>query len=245
MKKVPYIHNTLIHNTRAAQEIVPRIIELFNPKSVVDVGCGIGTWLSVFKEKGIEDILGIDGDFVNQNRLTISVENFLPSDLEKKFQINRKFDLALSLEVAEHLRPESADTYIESLTSLSDIIIFSAAIPGQGGQNHLNEQWPDYWEKKFRSRGFISYDNFRTEFWENQKIEWWYRQNILLYAKVDNLNLVEKTPLRFVHPELFLNKNDEIKVLRKELVTLKDGPGIIFSLKLLAKSIINKFKGLN
>ena len=63
-------------------------------------------------------------------------------DLAQPLQIDRRFDLALSLEVAEHLPPECGSEFVQTLTDLSSVILFSAAIPFQGGTDHLNEQWP-------------------------------------------------------------------------------------------------------
>ena len=129
-------------------------------------------------------------------------------------RIDKKYDLVLCLEVAEHLEEESAKKFIECLTNLGDLIIFSAAIPGQGGQNHLNEQFPDYWLGIFNSLDYSLIDDIRPEFWNNQKIEWWYRQNIMVLKK--NANPVEKIEHKFqIHPELYKRKLDEIVFLKK------------------------------
>ena len=127
---------------RSAREIIPLVFELIRPRSVIDVGCGSGTWLAVCQEFGVEDILGVDGDYVDEKILTIPKSRFSPRDLRKPFQIGRRFDLVLSLEVAEHLPAESAGSFIDSLTAHGDVVLFSAAIPHQGGMRHLNEQWP-------------------------------------------------------------------------------------------------------
>ena len=167
-----YIHTEKYHNIKAPKLIVDLFLEFYQPKSVVDVGCGIGTFLHCFKEKGINEVLGIDGDWVDPNLISkyLKESEFLVKDLEKPFMLNKKFDLVISLEVAEHLRPEYADQFIETLINLGDIILFSAAIPGQGGTNHLNEQWPSYWQKKFNKHGFIFHDIFRPLIWENEDI---------------------------------------------------------------------------
>lgn len=172
---------------RSAKEIVPLVLELLQPKSVVDVGCGVGTWLSVFNEGGIEDILGIDGDWVDKKMLQISEERFLSFDLRKPLDIDRQFDLVLSLEVAEHLQSKYAGTFIDSLTRLGPCILFSAAIPFQGGTNHVNEQWPDYWVKFFQDKGYVVIDCIRKKVWQNDNVEWWYAQNILLFVRQECL----------------------------------------------------------
>lgn len=119
---------------RSANEIVPLVLELIQPKSVIDVGCGVGAWLSVFRECGIEDILGVDGNWVDKNMLEIPENRFLVFDLTTPVLMNRHFDLVVSLEVAEHLPSECAEIFIDSLTRLGPTILFSAAIPFQRGQ---------------------------------------------------------------------------------------------------------------
>ncbi|MEI6435287.1 MAG: methyltransferase domain-containing protein [Bacteroidota bacterium] len=209
MENAKYIHTVEIHNTRAAEEIVPVLMEWFHPVSVVDVGCGLGTWLNVFKQNGAKEILGIDGNHLDTTLLAINRDEVLLTDLEEEFGISRKFDLAISLEVAEHLSPDSADRFIESLTKLSDIIIFSAAIPNQGGQNHLNEQWIGYWESRFAKHDFVFTDEIRPLFWNNENIDWWYKQNMVIAIKkgipAPFRNI--KPPLNLVHPDLLELKN--------------------------------------
>jgi len=212
-----YVHTTDVHNTRAAMEIVPVLIEWFHPKSVVDIGCGLGTWLYVFKSLGIKEILGIEGHHLNTDLLVIDRDEVILTDLEEELGIVRKFDLALSLEVAEHLSKASADCFIQSLTKLSDIIVFSAAIPGQGGQNHINEQWIGYWQSQFIKHDFVFTDEIRPLFWNNEKIEWWYKQNMVIAIKKGTRSPFTeiKPPLDLVHPGLFEPRNALINYLRE------------------------------
>ncbi len=121
------------YSRRSAQEIVPLIVEIVEPRSVIDVGCGTGTWLSVFKDLGIDDVWGVDGDYVDRSLLQIPPERFMARDLAQPFVLDRVFDLVICLEVAEHLPPESAGTFVNSLVKLGPVILFSAAIPHQGG----------------------------------------------------------------------------------------------------------------
>lgn len=200
---------------QSAQEIIPLVIELLNPKSVVDVGCGIGVWLSVFREHGIEDILGIDSVHVDKKMLQIPAGKFLTVDLKKPFCIDRQFDLIVSLETAEHLPIKSAECFVKSLVALGNVVLFSAAIPFQGGTCHLNEQWPDYWKQHFQQQGYIAVDALRKKIWQNNKIKFYYRQNILIFAREDFLveNAILKKEyeqtntkqLSIVHPELYSN----------------------------------------
>ena len=177
---------------QSAREIIPILLEFVQPRSVIDVGCGIGTWLSAFAEYGIEDFVGIDGEYVDRNMLEIPYERFLTCDLSKPVLMDRTFDLVVSLEVGEHLPEECAEQFVDSLTRLGPIILFSAAIPFQGGANHVNEQWPEYWTKYFQEKKYQVIDCIRKRIWQNENVEWWYAQNILLFVKSAHL---ETNPL--------------------------------------------------
>ena len=172
---------------QSARTIVPLVIELIQPSSIIDIGCGNGAWISIFREHGIEDVIGVDGDWVKPEMLLFSTEKFISGDLERPFRVNRQFDLVISLEVAEHLPPDSAETFLDSLTRLGPVILFSAAIPFQGGTNHLNEQWPSYWADLFLSKGYVAVDCLRRRIWDNDQIDWWYAQNIMFFVKEDQI----------------------------------------------------------
>jgi len=172
---------------RSAKQLLPHIFKLTALSSVIDVGCGVGTWLSVCWDHGITDILGIDGHWVDPQALRIPQKCFQSADLTKPFPLKRTFDLALSLEVAEHLPPEAAETYVDTVARASPIILFSAAIPGQGGTDHQNEQWPEYWLNRFNKKGFVAFDILRKDVWNDEAIDWCYRQNILLLVSEEHL----------------------------------------------------------
>jgi SAM-dependent methyltransferase len=197
----------------SASRVVPVFLEVIAPRSVVDVGCGIGTWSAAFRERGITDIVGVDGAYVNRRNLRIDPGLFLARDLEEPLAIGRKFDLAVCVEVAEHLPESRSDGFVSDLVSLAPAVLFSAAIPRQGGHGHVNEQWPDYWERKFQRHGYVTLDFIRSAIWDDDAVEWWYRQNIVLYAHAsyvrENPALARiagqqrKTVLRLVHPRLY------------------------------------------
>ena len=150
----------------SARAVIPIVRELIRPTSVLDVGCGIGTWLAEWADQDVTDVLGLDGEYVDKTALVIEPKKFVPMDLQKPFSLGRKFDLVECLEVAEHLDETYADLFIESLASHGDTILFSAAIPGQGGTHHVNEQWPSYWIEKFSRSGFKKmYDAIRPRIW--------------------------------------------------------------------------------
>ena len=198
----------------SAEQIVPLLIDLIAPASVVDVGCGAGTWLGVFKRSGIEDVLGLDGEWVDPAALEIPRSQFRVTDLTKSFSCDRRFDVAVSLEVAEHLPERSADEFVRSLVNLAPVVVFSAAIPFQGGTAHLNEQWPDYWAGRFRSHGYLAFDCVRPRVWDNPAVSWWYAQNTVIYCTEDYARTHEWTRqaliearnpqvLALVHPRRF------------------------------------------
>jgi len=177
-------------NTLYAAETILSIVQRVIPeiKSAVDLGCGVGTWLYVLGQRGAADICGVDGDWVNRDYLKIPEEKFINHTLSEGVPgIDRTFDLAISLEVAEHLPPGYAKDFVSLLTSLSDFVLFSSAIPGQTGEGHINEQWLDYWISLFSDRGYTGLDVIRKSIWNDTTIKFWYRQNTLLFAKNERI----------------------------------------------------------
>ena len=190
------------------------VLRLLTVRSVVDVGCGDGSWLRVFSKCGIEDVLGLDGEYLDRDILQIHADRFQAADLRKPLVLGRVFDLAMSLEVAEHLPPECAPTFVESLTRLAPAVLFSAAIPFQRGDNHINEQWPDKWAGLFRERDYVAIDCIRRRVWQDDSVDWWYSQNTLLFAKRSLLDHNQELRVEFertdlnslslVHPKQYL-----------------------------------------
>jgi SAM-dependent methyltransferase len=167
----------------SAQVVLPIVFNKVRPKSVVDIGCGHGIWLSICQQLGATDVLGVDGAYIDPERLLIPRDCFQPMDLNRPERIVRRFDLAMSVEVGEHLRPESTDAFLALLTSLSDQILFSAAIPGQPGDAHINAHWPAFWIEEFGKRGFTALDFIRSRIWHDERIMLCYRQNLLFFVK--------------------------------------------------------------
>ena len=203
-----FYHHERESSIRSAKVILPFVFGLIHPSSVVDVGCGVGAWLSVAKSLGVRRVLGVDGKWAQlQDDFMLSDSEFQSADLSKPLRANGEFDLAVSLEVGEHLPDSSSQYLVDSLVSLGDVVLFSAAIPGQGGTNHINEQWPSYWARKFLKHGYLPFD-FRVDFWENDKVDYFYRQNILMYANGEKVSYFpgladlkcEGDPLPLVHP---------------------------------------------
>jgi len=229
----------------AARKIISLILNTLPPvQSAIDIGCGVGTWLSVLKEFGVKDICGLDGYWVDKQYLVIPNDCFQIVDLKQPIiEKPKKYDLALCLEVAEHLPETSAKTLVESLVNLSDFVLFSAAIPQQGGVGHKNEQWQGYWAEIFQKLNYIAIDMVRPNIWNDANIYFWYRQNIILYVHKDRVSMLREVVLPYsgslvhgvtvsinpmlsvVHPDLYatlrVKKEPVLKKILKKFISLK------------------------
>lgn len=194
----------------SAEAIVPLYTSIFGmPQAVIDVGCGEGAWLSVWKNRAHSIVKGLDGDYVNRERLLIEDHEFVEWNLEKReipFEMGT-VDLVTCLEVAEHLVENRAKSFVFELCRLAPVILFSAAIPKQGGVGHVNEQWPDYWARLFRDNGFVTSGALRWQIWDDPAIEPWYKQNLMVAVRHDhekaNTAMFEApyaVPMGVVHP---------------------------------------------
>ena len=170
----------------SAKALIPSLLYLLDNEvnSVLDVGCGAGAWLAVWKEQGVS-ICGLDGDYVKAEQLLIDSSEFKKADLSKGFSLEGFFDLVQCLEVAEHLPRDSSELLVASLCRHSDMVLFSAAPPGQGGENHINERDYAEWQQLFYEQGYEMYDCIRPMLVGNKKVMPWYRYNTFLYVKKD------------------------------------------------------------
>lgn len=172
----------------SAAAVVPLVIKLVDPETVIDVGCGEGWWGQAFEDNGCT-VIGIDGPETKS-----ILDRFVPADLNRSLRSVDlgRYDLAVSLEVAEHLTEARAAGFVKDLCSLAPTVLFSAAVPGQGGVGHRNEQWPAYWAAMFEQHGYTVSGALRWLIWGNDQVENWYRQNLLVATLHPNM-----------HPELF------------------------------------------
>jgi len=166
------------------QSVALAIFEIYQPKTLVDFGCGPGYLSREFAKLGVK-VTAVDG-FSNPDFANLSVE-FYRLDLNdpiaiNELLINRKFDLALSLEVAEHLQPEASPNLISWLTKLAPVVVFSAAVPSQGGLGHINLRQRDYWHSLFTRHEFLAADRIRERLRAIPSVASWYRYNILDYV---------------------------------------------------------------
>lgn len=169
----------------SARVIVPVLLEFMEIHSVLDIGCGQGAWLKTFREHGVERVRGLDGASVDRSRLLIDPACFTAVDLEKCPERTETFDLALCLEVAEHLGARASRPLVRLLTRAAPLVLFSAAVPGQGGIDHQNEQWPEYWRSLFAEHGYRRLDPVRRHIWQDPRVAGWYQQNLFLFASAD------------------------------------------------------------
>ncbi len=195
-----------------AQHLLLQHLARFHPfSSVVDVGCGGGSWLRAALDLGATRAAGYDLVPVPDDALAVERSLITITDLSRPIEGSERYDLVVSTEVAEHIPEACADVFVDNLCRFSDIVLFSAALPYQGGIHHKNENWIEYWNRKFRHRDFVCFDIFREVFWTDTRIPYFYRQNCLLFVRTKWCRAMEARGLRptveprsLVHPELLI-----------------------------------------
>lgn len=185
---------------QSARRVVPIVQEAVRAASVVDFGCAEGAWLKVWKENGAT-VLGVDGDYVKPERLMVERTEFRPADLNGPIRLGRRFDIAQSLETAEHLPASAAAVFVETLVSHADFVLFSAAVPGQGGEYHINEQPAEYWRILFRAHDYLPIDLVRPRVQDDRAVKRWYRYNTLLYARSEALPRLPASARQMLLPD--------------------------------------------
>ncbi len=223
----------------SAEAIIGHVFNLCNIESIVDFGCGTGTWIHTAQSLGAKHMLGIEADWLKEEYLDEPGLEVHRHDLTDSIYIDRKFDLAISLEVGEHLPEERARSFVEDICRTSTKVLFGAAIPEQGGTGHINEQWQSYWANLFLELDYRAFDVIRPKIWSDPEIPFWYKQNTILYLHKDELENkaqflfspqeVKPKDLDIVHPDLYRKK------LRSNLVNQLEGIGLTHRLKIARK----------
>jgi SAM-dependent methyltransferase len=213
----PFFKLQQTQSLNSAKIILPIINNWIKPNSVIDVGCGVGSWLKAYAELGLKKYIGIDGDYVKKENLVIDTNYFVTANLEDEIIIEEKYDLLICLEVAEHLQPKRAESFVNNLCQMSEVILFSAALPNQEGTLHFNEQYPTYWIEKFKNNNYECIDCVRPLIWNNDTVEFWYKQNTMLFIKQTTLptySILQQLPTfngnSIIHPNLFNYKNEKL-----------------------------------
>jgi SAM-dependent methyltransferase len=203
---------------QSARIIVPLFLRYFQVASVIDIGCGIGTWLRAFVENNVSEVTGIDGPHIDKATLMVDKVAFITQDLSAPLTVQHRYDVAVSLEVAEHLPDHRANSFIKDLTDAAPVVLFSAAVPGQPGIEHINPQWQDYWRAIFADYGYAALDLVRPAIWGSAHIDYWYQQNTIVYcdntviiARPDLRCVSDKISLNIVHPDLYQLKAQDYK----------------------------------
>lgn len=199
---IEYSHSANTHTFSGAQAACRALLGPLGASSVLDVGCGTGTWLKAAMDMGIQDVFGVDGVAIPAGELLIPKDRFRCHDLCQPWDLGRRFDAVLCLEVAEHLDAAHAPALLDAIVRHTDVVLFSAACPGQLGQHHVNCQGPDYWQALFNARGFECSDAPRWTIWNVPEIEPWYRQNLLIARRRTGTAPPEPRIPAVVHPEM-------------------------------------------
>lgn len=215
-----YTDKVSFASARRVIDVVARVLPV---RSVLDAGCAQGAWLSVWRDRGVDDHAGLDGDYVDRARMHIDPSHFTAHDLAKPFDLGRRFDLAESLEVAEHLPASRAPGFVDDLTRHADAVLFSAAPPGQGGENHIHERPYGYWRDLFAARGYALYDCIRPLVRDDDAVAPWYRHNAFLFvhervaatlpAYVQLYRVPDGAPIPDVSPPLYRARKEVVRRL--------------------------------
>jgi SAM-dependent methyltransferase len=208
---------------------LPLLLKAVSIESVLDIGCGAGAWLAAYRHLGVPDLLGVDGDYVDRSMLMMDAAHFRAFDIAAPFDLGRKFDIVQCLEVAEHVPSHSSSVLLDNIVRHGKRVLFSAAVPGQGGENHINERPYAYWRAMFSARDFRLFDFMRGRMSQIPSIEPWYRYNILFFAHdsvVDRLpyevlvsRVGEREPIHDVSPLHYRLRKAALRALPQTVIS--------------------------
>lgn len=216
-----FYRNQKVDNIQSARIVVPMVLDFLKcvggdeMLSVIDLGCGSGNWLSVFKDNGCR-VKGVDFGDISEDALMIDRNEYVRHDFSKKYMDDQKYSLSMSLECVEHVPGKGAEAMVDSLMSLSDVVLFSGAIPHQRGRGHVNERWQSYWVDFFDKKGYQVFDVIRGKIWNNKDVRGFYAENMFLFVNRECKNYLkfkncfnEKAlfPYDVIHPEIWEQVN--------------------------------------
>jgi len=187
------------------------LLKLLDIKSICDLGCGPGYWVRAAKRLGIVDALGYDIPLAEGAHRIIEPNELIECDLSERYEFGRRFDLAVTTEVIEHIPQKKEKNFVDNCCRASDFVLFSGAVPYQGGVGHVNEQWLEHWSALFQRNGFHCHDLFREHFWHDSRIQYYYRQNTVLFASEEASSALRErgfnpsqNPKTMIHPEMII-----------------------------------------
>lgn len=222
-------HHYGLITSQSAHKMIGYLRNLFNIHSAIEFGCGHAHWLEAAEKLGVSDIRGLDGEWTELDQLRIDQSKFHIVDLEKPVDLKRKFDLAICMEVGEHLHQNASAQFINSICKHADLVLYGAAIPLQGGFKHINEKWQSFWAGHFHAEGYRAFDLMRPVFWSDTGIHYYYRQNALIYISQNAKELIARAErlgaelqsnpiLDIVHPEKYIESADYESIAFKRLL---------------------------
>jgi SAM-dependent methyltransferase len=233
-------YNEIRAGSESSARVIARLLrEVLDCRSVVDFGCGTGLWLRAFQALGVADLAGVDGDHIAVESLAVDPTLFFAHDLTSPVDLGRRFDLAICLEVAEHLPDASGGVLVDSITRHSDRVLFSGGVPLQLGTGHVSGRWQSAWVEEFGARGYLPVDIVRPRVWHDPNVEYWYAQNALLFvtpAALEASAVLRReanasTPIfDVVHPAHYLELKEEVRRLRS--------PGIVGLLRQARQTLL-------
>ena len=185
----------LVSEARRIVTLLSELIEL--PRSMIDLGGNTGAWCQAFKNAGAQKVLCIDHPRTRQEKLLVDDSEFLACDLSTTLPAPIPCDLAVSLEVLEHVPEPAGEAAVDFLTQSAPMVLFSAAVPGQPGWEHINCKPHAYWKSLFQQRGFERLDIIRPRIIEDATMPFWYRQNLFLFANAAGLGRVRVRQIPF------------------------------------------------
>jgi hypothetical protein len=225
MVEIAYTHSSNAHTVAGARRAFCYFREGHRIKSLLDVGAGNGNWLLAAQIAGVADVLGVDGVIPPWEELCVAPDLILQVDLRKPLRLGRGFDAVVCLEVAEHLPEASATTLVSSLCAHADLVFFSAAAPGQHGQNHVNCRAPDYWQVYFNACGFVCLDTLRELMWCDELVEPWYRQNVFVAMRDPDRAGAEPRLRYLIHPAMTEYTDFPSSPMARNFIDLERGAG--------------------
>lgn len=196
---------------KSARHVVPFVMSVIRPISIADIGCGSGQWTKEFISNGVKRAYAFDAFASPCWGVADNSVDFQKIDLEDCVADFPDVELVCWLEVAEHLSKSSCNRILSYIVERTDAILFSCAVPGQGGTGHISERRLSDWVSDFKEFGFCCQDILRPRFWNDENISWWYRQNAVIFAKensvasnaIRSFRLPTFRGMDLIHPDLF------------------------------------------